>query len=112
MYFARRRSPIDTGPDGQASGPRHGTDRARINFHEGQPTMIEPEDPRAQRGVASRAFLLLFAMATGCAPETGTVSATPKGDDGVAASNPKASPRVPRGPEAAKSLQESVPKKK
>jgi hypothetical protein len=75
--------------------------------------MIETEDPRARGGVASRAFLLLFAMATGCTPEgEGTVAATPKGDAEAAAPKAKASPRVPRGPDAAKGLPESVPAKK
>jgi hypothetical protein len=76
--------------------------------------MIEPEDRRPRGGVTSRAFLILFAMATGCQPEgEGTVSATPKGDAGGVAAAPKgkASPRVPRGPDAAKGLQESVPAK-
>jgi hypothetical protein len=74
--------------------------------------MIESVLPRARGCLAARVFLLLAAMAVGCGPEgEGTVAAAPKGGGEIAASKKGASPRVPRGPDAAKELQGSVPKK-
>jgi hypothetical protein len=73
--------------------------------------MVESVVPRARGSLAARALLLLAALVGGCGPEgEGTVAAAPKGGGEIAASK-KASPRVPRGPEAAKVLQESAPKK-
>jgi hypothetical protein len=73
--------------------------------------MVESVVPRARGSLAARALLLLAALVGGCGPEgEGSVAAAPKGGGEIAASK-KASPRVPRGPEAAKVLQESAPKK-
>lgn len=76
--------------------------------------MIESEVPRSRGRLAVRIFLLLAALAVGCGPEgEGTISARPKGEGGeVVASKKGAAPRVPRGPDAAKEIHESVPTKK
>jgi hypothetical protein len=75
--------------------------------------MVESVVPRARGRLATQAFLLLAALAGGCGPAgEGSVSAGPKGEGTeVVASKKGASPRVPRGPDAAKVIQESVPKK-
>jgi hypothetical protein len=74
--------------------------------------MVESVVPRARGSLAARALLLLAALVGGCGPEgEGSVAAAPKGGGEIAASKKGASPRVPRGPEAAKVLQESAPKK-
>jgi hypothetical protein len=72
--------------------------------------MFELVVTRACRARKALVAVLLAAVSAGCSGEGGTVAPTPTDAPGVAAS-PKAVPRVPRGPDAAKALQDQVPKK-
>jgi hypothetical protein len=73
--------------------------------------MSESVVTRAYRARKALVIVLLAAIAAGCSGETGTVVATPPTGTGEAAS-PKGGPRVPRGPEGVKALQDAAAAKK
>ncbi len=77
--------------------------------------MTNPEVPRARPGLVSRSLVLLALASAGCSGgDYGSVSAAPKAAPDVVQVGPptkdRAAPRVPRGPNQAKALQESKAK--
>jgi hypothetical protein len=78
--------------------------------------MTRGEVPRARSGLVPLGLsVLALTTAAGCSSdEYGSVSATPKSSPDVASETPSqkagAVPRVPRGPDQAKALQESKAK--
>lgn len=73
--------------------------------------MFETAGSQARRARKAFVVVLLAAFAAGCSGDAGTVTATPSGGP-VEAAPSKGAARVPRGPEAAKALQDSAAAKK
>jgi hypothetical protein len=73
--------------------------------------MFETVFPRSYGAWKALVAMFLAAIFAGCSGDAGTVAATPPKDGGEVVPV-KGAPRVPRGPEAAKALQENPPTKK
>ena len=85
---------------------------AHNHMHEGHQSMTEAMFARAQRGLLACGLLLSATVAAGCSNEGyGTVPAAPESAAQVVGATPSGkrtpAPRVPRGPGAAKALEDA-----